>query len=340
MPALFDVRWIGEHGIGRFARELDARLGMAPHNPGGAPMSPLDPFKLGMFGLRAAAGDWLLSPGYNGPIVSRMPFIFTIHDLNHIDRPENSGLDKRLYYRTVLRRLTRRARAILTVSDFSRDRIADWFELDRSVVFNVGNGVSEVFSPFGSRHDAGTDYVLCVSNRRGHKNEPTLLRSFALARLPATVALILTGEPTPELVSLAASLGIAERLRFTGRVSEDNLAALYRGALFLVFPSLYEGFGLPIVEAFACGTPVITSNVTSMPEIAADAALTVDPLNERSIAFAMDELYASPALRDDLAARGRRRAALYTWDAVAQRVLAAIRTVGIEPNHSAGSILQ
>jgi glycosyltransferase involved in cell wall biosynthesis len=116
-------------------------------------------------------------------------------------------------------------------------------------------------------------------------------------------------------------------------VSEDELAALYRGALFLVFPSFYEGFGLPIIEAFACGTPVITSNVTSMPEIAGDAALLVDPHDVDAIAEAMVRLASSPELRKTLVARGYERIGTFSWDAVAERVKAAVAAVDTNPEH-------
>jgi glycosyltransferase involved in cell wall biosynthesis len=333
MTCLFDTRWIDGHGIGRFANEVHRRLQTVELKVEGRPMSPLDTLRLSWAMLFARRDDWLLSPGYNAPLITHLPYVFAIHDLNHIDRNDNSSVVKRLYYRLVLRRLCRRARAVLTVSEFSKQRIVDWFGLDAARVFNVGNGVSESFRPDGPRHVVYGGYVLCVSNRRGHKNEEGLLQAFARAPLPADLKLVLTGEASEGLNELARSLGIGDRLVFSGKVSEADLGALYRGAVFLVFPSFYEGFGLPIVEAFACGTPVITSNVTSMPEIAGDAALLVNPHDVDEIAQAMVRLHGSTELRSSLVARGHRRVAAFSWDAVARRIQAAVQAVDTDPQH-------
>lgn len=296
-------------------------------------MSPIDPFRLALWSLTAPAGNWLLSPGYNGPLLGPCPYVLTVHDLNHVDRPENSSVLKRVYYRWVLRGVCRRARAVLTVSEYSRQRLLDSFELPSTHVFNVGNGVSPSFVPEGPRHVEVGGYALCVSNRRGHKNEAGLLRAFALAlpSLPTGRRLVLTGEPNDQVLQLIDQLKLKAQVRFAGRVSEQELAALYRGAEYLVFPSFYEGFGLPIVEAFASGTPVITSAATSMPEIAGDAALLVDPADTGSIADAMVLLDNSAELRARLRTRGLARAAEFTWDRVAQRVREAVQAVDTDP---------
>jgi glycosyltransferase involved in cell wall biosynthesis len=320
----FDDRWIGAHGIGRFARELDARLRPRPLRLRGSPASPLDPLRLGAACLRLPRDSMLLNPGYNPPLVSRVPYAICVHDLNHLDRPDNASAAKTLYYRAVLAPRARRAHAVLTVSEFSRGRIVESLGVPAERVVNVGNGVSEVFTADGPRHAAGGDYVLCVGNRKGHKNEPALLRAFASSGLHARLRLVLTGRPTPALDALATQLGIAGALSYAGEVTEEGLAALYRGALFLAFPSLYEGFGLPVVEAFACGTPVLTSSTTSLPEIARDAAVLVDPASDEAIAQGLRRLADSPALRAELAARGRLRARSFTWDTVAARVRAAL----------------
>lgn len=331
MTCFFDTRWIDGHGIGRFAREVHQRLRTVELKIQGRPMSPLDTFRLSWVMLFTRRGDWLFSPGYNAPLITGRPYVFVIHDLNHIDRIDNSSVLKRIYYRLILRRLCHHARAVLTVSEFSKQRIIDWFGLDASRVFNVGNGVSESFKADGPRHELPKGYVLCVSNRRGHKNEEGLLQAFARAALPHDLKLVLTGDASDKLAELARSLGIGNRLVFSGKVSETELAALYRGALFLTFPSFYEGFGLPIVEAFACGTPVITSNLTSMPEIAGDAAILVNPHDVDEIAMAMERLHSSEELRTSLIKRGYQRAEVFSWDSVAHRVLVAIQAVDADP---------
>ena len=333
MKCIYDSRWVGTHGIGRFATEVLRHINVDEYIGFGRPMSPFDPLGLS-FAFRDYQYDsWFLSPGYNAPLFSKIPYILTIHDINHIDRPENSSFLKRLYYSTVLKRLCKNSRGILTVSNFSKDRISDWFNISKDKIFNVGNGVSEIFYQSEKKTRNNDDYVLCVSNRRGHKNEKSVLESFAQSLLPHTFKLVLTGSRTSELCNLAQSLGISERIIFTGHISESELADLYSGAFLLLFPSFYEGFGLPIAEAFASGTPVITSNVTSMPEIAGDAALLVNPNATNEIISAINQLYESPQLRTTLIERGRERAKFFSWDAVAAKVRAAVHSVDNDPNH-------
>ena len=129
-------------------------------------------------------------------------------------------------------------------------------------------------------------YMLCVSNRRLHKNEFRTVEAFARARLNPDLHLVFTGEPTPELMNCIERQGISMRVHFVGTVPDAQLPCLYGSAEALVFASLYEGFGLPVLEAMACGTPVVTSNTTSLPEIAGDAALLVDPTSVEQIADA------------------------------------------------------
>lgn len=333
MTCIYDVRWCGEHGIGRFAREIATRIPHVALASPGQPMAATDPVRLSRsLSASRGQGNWFLSPGYNAPLWSAVPYVMTVHDLNHIDRPENSSTLKRIYYKTVLHSLCTHARAVLTVSDFSRHRIVDWFGLSPDKVFTVGNGVSEVFTPDGVRHCPGYRYVLCVSNRRGHKNELGALRAFLAAKLPGDVKLVFTGDPDPALMACAQSLGGIDQVVFSGRVNEEALAALYRGALMLLFPSFYEGFGLPIVEAFASGIPVISSSVTSMPEISGQAALLVDPHAHEELSGAIRRLHDDEVLRQQLIERGFDRVASYSWEAVAARVRDAIRAVDILPD--------
>lgn len=320
MNIIYDARWSGSHGIGRFSDEIKKNLDVLFYNDTTSPSSPFDPIRLALKIPRKISKSYLfLSPGYNGPLFGTN-FILTIHDLNHIDRHENSNFLKKLYYHTVLRFLVHRSVAILTVSEFSKNRIVKWFKVDSSKVHNIGNGVSEVFNSTGNTFNNLGEYILSVSNRKLHKNEVSLLKAFARADISFKTKLILTGEPNKHLIRLARNLRISDRIIFSGKLSEDDLAALYRGSIMMVFPSLYEGFGLPIVEAFACGTPVITSNVSAMPEIAGSAALLVNPLNVEEISSAISRLYAAPELRNMLREGGKLRASYYTWDKVTARL--------------------
>lgn len=325
---LFDARWIGAHGIGRFADELAQRV---PHEVlplAGGPAQAVDPLRLSL-ALKGRRHELFLSPGFNAPLWSPIPFVFTVHDLNHIDRPENSSMAKRLFYATVLRRACRRAAAVLTVSEYSRRRILDWAGLSEDRVVSVGNGVGPAYRPDVEPHRPGYPYVLCVGNRKGHKNEYRVAEAFARARLPADTRLLFTGLASPDLTQHAETLGIGARVVFLGRVDEALLPGVYRGALCLAFPSLYEGFGLPVIEAFACGTPVLTSTTTSLPEVAGDAALLVDPESVDAIRSALERLGSDDALRKTLRERGLRRAPHFAWSQVAQRVQQVLDAVPV-----------
>lgn len=322
-----DLRWAGDHGIGRFTRQV---MKLIPHvalRTGGRPMDAIDPLRLALAMHSQPPGRLFFSPGYNAPIQSRVPYVFTVHDLNHIDRPENSGLAKRIYYAAILRPACRRAARVFTVSEYSRRRIIDWAGVPTSQVVNVGNGVGEEFSAHGTTRALGHPYFLCVSNRRPHKNESRVVSAVAAARLPPEVGLIFTGDPTPELEGHIRASGLSKRVSFSGTVSDEALAGLYRGALGLVFPSLYEGFGLPVVEAMACGTPVITSTTTALPEIAGDAAILVDPLSINEIAEALSRLHDDMELRLRLRVAGLRRAPQFNWASVAQRAMTAMADI-------------
>jgi glycosyltransferase involved in cell wall biosynthesis len=267
----------------------------------------------------------VFSPGFNVPLFVVRPFIFMIYDLNHIDLPENSSVLKRLYYEYIMKRACKNAYRVLTISEFSRMRVLDWSKIRGHQVINVGGGVDEKFSPEGACFNPGYPYLLCVSNRRPHKNEIRIIRAFARARIDPRVRLVFTGQSSDELLEISSSLGIRERVIFVGRVIESDLPGLYRGAISLIFPSLYEGLGLPVIEAMACGTPVLTSRTTSLLEVAADAALLVDPLSVSDISNGIERLSLDPDLRDFYREKGFLRAKSFSWDAVVSKVMAVLK---------------
>lgn len=318
MGIYFDARWIGDHGIGRFARALDQRLGLPHLRIDGNPASPFDPLRLMVTMLFRTPGEaHVFSPGYNSPLFIVRPYVFTIMDLNHIDRPENSNLFKRLYYRLILRQSARKASRVLTISQFSRQRIADWAEIAPQRVVNVSCGVDACYHPNVEPYAPGYSYLLCVSNRKAHKNEQRVVKAFAQAMIDPGICLIFTGQANDTLLKLCRKHGVENRVTFIGRVPEVELPSLYRGAIALVFPSLYEGFGLPALEAMACGTPVITSNTTSLPEVVGDAGLMVNPLETEQITGAIQKLITEPDLRWSLREKGLERAKLFSWDKTA-----------------------
>jgi glycosyltransferase involved in cell wall biosynthesis len=321
----YDPRWSGPHGIGRFADEVIARLGpCTPLDPGVAKLSPLDPLatSLAVRGLRSGV---YFSPGFNPPLACPIPLVFCIHDLIHLRFAGESTPLRRLYYRSVVRPASRKAFRVLTVSRHSRDTILEWSGLAPERVEIVGNGVGPAFSPDGGRREGPRPYFLHVGRREPHKNVLRLLQGYAASRCRRDVALVFTGAADHATVALIRRLGLERDVAFSGTLNDEELAAHYRGALGLAFPSLYEGFGIPVAEAMACGTPVLTSRATALAETAGeDNALFVDPQSSESIAQGLDRLAGDEALRKALRSRGLAQAPRFSWDAVAARVSAVL----------------
>ncbi len=333
---LYDARWIGNHGIGRFADELGRRLkGLMPFHARRRPWHPLDPALLGASLWRRRA-NLFFSPGYNSPLGWPGQFIFTLHDLNHLCVAENSNALKRAYYRAVIKPACHRAAFVLTVSEYSREQIANWAGVSIEKVVNVGNGVGAPFLHVGPRHEPGYPYLLYVGSRKAHKNLPRLLQAYSLSGVAREIRLILSGPPDSELVRRVGELHLGGSVTFVEMNSNYSLAEVYRGATAFLFPSLYEGFGLPPLEAMACGVPVITSNVCSLPEVAGDAALLVNPMDVEEMASNIRRIVLDSNLRSRLRARGLQRAAGFRWEETARRtanVLGAVaghRAVGVQ----------
>ena len=224
-----------------------------------------------------------------------VPFVVTIHDLIHLHHRNPLG---RLYARSMIGRAVRKSRAVFTVSHAVRDEIASLFGHDDKI-FVTPNGVDPVFTSAGAKADGR--YFLFVGNDKRHKNVDRLVEA-----VPRDVQLVLAGGSFERFRS-------RERVVLAGFVPSEQLAALYRGAIALVLPSLEEGFGLPALEAMACGTAVITSNARSLVEVTGDAAIHVDGQSVASIADAMTRVMRDERSRAAMIDRGSQRAREFTW---------------------------
>ena len=315
-----DQRWIGHHGIGRFARHVLAGLEYRPIPLSSNPAGPLDSWYLARALNDLGPSDLFFSPSYNTPFFCRSPFVFTIHDLSHIYCSEIGSPAKRLYYATIMKRACRHAARILTVSEFTRTQIIDWSGEPPKKILNVGCGIDPAYEPKGDSFGLRFPYFLSVSNRRRHKNEFRVVEAFAKASLDPRMHLVFTGRPAADIVRCIEAHKLRSRVDFVGVVPEARLPSLYRGAEALIFPSLFEGFGLPILEAMACGIPVVTSNTTAMPEVAAEAALFVDPTSVEQIAKAMQRIVSDAPLRQQLREKGWTRAAQFSWASTVSKV--------------------
>jgi len=258
------------------------------------------------FALGRARADVLHCPTFRGPLRSRAPVCLTVHDLAVLRHPEAFPRWHRLYGASgLLRRVARRAELLLTVSEFTKRESVELLGVPESRVRVIGNAVDEVFTPDGPAAEGG--YVLAVGTREPRKNLARTVEAACLAGAELRVA----GAPGWGGIEAAGSLGF---------VSDEELARLYRGARCLVYPSLYEGFGIPVLEAMACGCAVVTSAGTALEEVAGGAAVLVDPRDPEAIAAGIREAIAR---RDELRWLGIARAREFTWRRVADAVEAA-----------------
>lgn len=327
---LFDARWAGAPGrrrnalgFARLASELASRLRDVELLDDDFPLlHPLEPLWLARR-LAKRRPRAYFSPAFNATPLTQVPFVFTIFDLIHLHFRHERTLAKDAYYRLVVRPAARRAVRIVTGSEFSKAEILEWAHLPDERVVVIGCGV-EGFAPHGPGYAPGYRYLLYVGNHKPHKNVGRLVEAFAHAAARRDLRLLLTGTPTLDLAAAVQRHGLSDRIEFLGSVADGDLAALYRGAEALVFPSLYEGFGLPPLEAMACGTPVVSSDRTALREALGDAALIVDPLETESIAEGIDRILSDHALRDHLRRRGLARSKAFTWERTAIRVQEAI----------------
>jgi glycosyltransferase involved in cell wall biosynthesis len=270
------------------------------------------------------------------PPLARARAVVTIHDIIHVLYPQ--FLPNRaalLYARVMIRRALRRADRIITVSYNSKRDLVDYFGIAPARIDVVYNGVAGRFNAGVSRAERDRvavkyglprPYLLFLGGEKPHKNVRNVLRGFAEARRERALphALVLAG-PMPKnrsrVEALIAALDLSSRVFRPGIVPEEDLPGLFAGADAFLYPTLYEGFGLPVVEAMACGVPVLTSSTSALQEIAGGYAALVDPMDVDAIARGIADLATNPTRRAELIELGKRRAADFSWDRAAQQTL-------------------
>ena len=260
---------------------------------------------------------------YVVPPLWRGPSVVTVHDLSFVRHPEQGGHRDRVFLRALVPRAVRRARVVLTVSEFTKADIIEHYKLPENKVVVTYNGLDPAFGPDGPR-PAGSPYLLFVGALQPRKDPIGALRAYArLGNLKDDLRLLMVGPEKHDVGSVrdeVTALGLEHHVELLGHVDQDELAALYRGAECLVFPSTYEGFGLPVLEAMASGTPVVTTNATALPEVAGDAAVLVPVGDPEALAAGILEALDR---KDALVSAGLARAGLFRWEDCARRTFEA-----------------
>jgi glycosyltransferase involved in cell wall biosynthesis len=359
MRIAFDLRRIGNPGIGRYMKCLaEAVIAQAPeyeyllimpeggealvHAPSAVKISP----QLKYYSLREQIElprilarhkiDLLHSPHFLLPLVRPCPAVATIHDVVYLacpqDLPSRMG---RFYYRGMMHACSRLAARMITDSEHSKSEIVRCLGSDPAKIEVIYPGVDQQFSRVTDparidvvrlRYGLDRDYILCVGIYKPRKNHTGLLRAFRhVLESRVNAQLVIAGpmaEGEPILRRLATELGVLDNLVFTGFVDEPSLCALYSAARVCVCPSMYEGFGFTVLEAMACGTPVVCSSATSLPEVAGEAALFFDPYKPEEMAGQLLRTFSDAALRASLIERGWLNVKRFSWAETARQTLA------------------
>ena len=274
------------------------------------------------------------------PPLLRGRAVVTIHDIIHLLYPQFlPNRAAHFYARYMIRRALSRADRIVTVSYNSKRDLVDYFGVPASRIEVIYNGVSPRFRPdvppeererVARAHGLTTPYLLFLGGEKPHKNLQAVVRAYAEALREASLphVLALAGPPPKSparLEALISALDLEDRVRRPGRIEEADLPGLVAGADVLLYPTLYEGFGLPVVEAMACGTPVLTSSTSALQEIAGGYAYLVDPMDVQAIARGIVALATDEKMRGDFRELGKKRALDFSWDKAAEKTLEVYR---------------
>jgi glycosyltransferase involved in cell wall biosynthesis len=269
--------------------------------------------------------DLLHLPWYEGPFRSACPLVVNVHDLDTIENRHGYSLRFRTYYNTLLRIYVRMARRILVPSTATLEALESRWPKGRYVL--VPYGVDPIFEkPLDHAPKGGSPYILYSGGFGARKLLDNLLEAFdRVAQAERDVRLLIVGAAPEAFVRAVARTAVRDRIELTGYVEDRELVRLYRSASVVAYPSLLEGFGFPVVEAFASGTPVVATHAGSIPEIAGDACLLVRPGSPKELAEALLAVLRDATLAARLADAGRERAGRYRWSETARRTLAVYR---------------
>jgi glycosyltransferase involved in cell wall biosynthesis len=281
--------------------------------------------------------DLLHCPAILAPMTCVKPVVFTVHDIYILKHPESFKFWNRELVKRFLPVILKRADRIISISEFTKSEVLEMFPgISADKIDVTPLGVNSNYRVVGEvkksivreKYELTKPFLLTVSTIEPRKNLANVLGAFSQISDKIDHELVLVGAygwKCSDLFELIEELGITNRVRFLGYIDGEDLPVLYNLADIFLYPSLYEGFGLPILEAMASGCPVITSNCSSMPEVAGDAALLVDPLEQDNLAEEIIKLLSDGTLRNDLQAKGLNRVEQFTWRNCAEKTLAVYR---------------
>jgi glycosyltransferase involved in cell wall biosynthesis len=286
--------------------------------------------------------DVLFVPAHVLPLIHPQRCVVTVHDLGYLHYPDTHKARDRYYLDWSTRWNTRQAAAVLADSETTKADLVRFYGAQTEKVHVVYLGRDEALetvtdqlalAEMRARYGVSRQYLLYVGTLQPRKNLERIVQAFErICGEPAMTGLqlVLAGKQGwlyETLIREVARAGLRERVLFPGYVPDEDLGGLLSGATAFIFPSLYEGFGIPVLEAGGCGVPVIASNTSSLPEVAGDAALLVDPHDVDAIANAMYRLVTDPALREELTRRGLENVKRFSWDKCARETLAVLESV-------------
>lgn len=289
--------------------------------------------------LRATGADVFHGVLNVAPTICPVPSVITIHDLAFLSFPQTFRRVNRTYLTWATRISARRAARILAVSEATKQEIVRLLGIAPEKIIVTYDACDRRFTPpdpaslaaFRVRAGLPERFILFLGTLEPRKNLPTLIEAYARIAADTDAPLLIGGGKGwlyDEIFAKAEALNLGDRVRFVGYIDAADQALWYAAASVFAFPSLYEGFGMPPLEAMACGTPVVTSNTSSLPEVVGDAGLTVDPRNPDELGAALLRLLNNQSLRAELRERGLRQAQRFSWRETAERTLAAYQAAG------------
>jgi len=267
------------------------------------------------------------------PLVKTCAHVISVHDMTFRLEPKRHLFHSQVYLRAMMPTLIRNSDRIIAVSESAKKDILDFVPIDDQKISVIHHGVQERFAPvkeeerlarIRSKYRLPEDFILYLGVIEPRKNLEGLVEAYIGQNLAERINLVLAGGLGWDYSSLLVKITnckVKEAIHMPGYIDEADLPALYSAARVFVYPSFYEGFGLPVLEAMACGTPVITSSVSSLPEVAGDAAILVDPNNVNALAATLQRVVTDRELREELSLRGLKRVKHFTWDETARKTL-------------------